>query len=125
MSRIDHTEGKDSNTLPWFLRKIYADLVYLTKQAIYLTSYVRGIELRRSLIDQGSLLNIIPLSTLLAMGVLRNRLEQPIVVLGFGGSAPFSLGYINLELNIKPMRLDFIPLMSRPLITCCSETLDL
>lgn len=57
------------------------------------------------MVDQGSLLNIMSLSMLEAMGISLERIiKQLIEVSSFGGSASFTIGYINLDLTIRLMR---------------------
>lgn len=62
-------------------------------------------ELKHALIDSGSSLNIMSLSTLEALKIPRRRtLNHPVKVSGFGGKASFTIGYINLDRTIGPMR---------------------
>lgn len=45
-----------------------------------------------------------PFLTIEVIGTPRSRImEYPIEVSGFGGNASFTLGYVNLDLTIKPM----------------------
>lgn len=57
------------------------------------------VELRYAVVDLGSLLIIISLSTLEAMVTPRDRIvKQPVKVSGFGGDTSFTLDFINLDL---------------------------
>lgn len=57
------------------------------------------------MINLGSSLNIIPLSTLWVVGVPQDGIiVQPMEVSGFGGNAMYTLAFINFNLTVGPMR---------------------
>lgn len=71
-----------------------------------MAAYIYDVELRRALIDPSSSTDTMPLSTIEAIGTPEERnVEQLIDVSGFGGSTSFNIGYINLDLNIRPMQV--------------------
>lgn len=45
-------------------------------RSLYVTASIRNFKLRRTMVDPGSSLNIIPLSTLKAVGILRERIAK-------------------------------------------------
>lgn len=63
--------------------------------SLYMTAYVRNVELKRAVIDPGSSPNIMRLSTLTEVGIPWDHIiEQLIEVSGSGGSASFTIDYI-------------------------------
>lgn len=67
-------------------------------------THIYDVKLRRVVVSR-LLVNIMPLSTLKAVGILRERLvKQPVQVLGFRGNASFNVDFINLNLTIGHMR---------------------
>ena len=65
------------------------------RRTLYLMTTVNGIQIRRALVDTGTLLNLIVLSTLEAVGLASRRiLGAPMEITGFGGSAELTEGYV-------------------------------
>lgn len=57
------------------------------------------------MVDTASLISIIPLGVLETTRVSRGRIvKKPIRISSFEGTSSFTLGHINLELTVKPMR---------------------
>lgn len=72
---------------------------------LYVIANVNGVELRRAMLDPGSSINIISLSTLDAVGVPRdNIIRQPIEVSSFRGHKTYTFGFGNLDLVIASIR---------------------
>lgn len=72
----------------------------------YMTAHACSVELRRAMVDVGSSLKIMPLCTLEAMGIPRDRIiKQFTEVSGFGGSASIVVGFIKLDLTIGPVQV--------------------
>lgn len=71
----------------------------VTKTIPYVTRSIRKVELKRSMLDPGSLVSIISLSVLDAIGVPDNIKGQPIEVSGFGDNSLYILGFVNLDLT--------------------------
>lgn len=70
------------------------------------TTFTHDVELTRALIDPGYSLNLMPLSALDTVGIhLEQIVEQPIEVSGFEGSTSFTLGYININFTVLPIRI--------------------
>lgn len=69
-----------------------------------MTAGIRDFELRHATIVPGSSRNAMPLSTL-KVGIPRdNMVRQPVKVSRFGGNASLTLGFIELDMTIGPMR---------------------
>lgn len=95
---------------------------------LHVTASIYNIEQSHTLINPGSSLNIIPLSTLKAVRTLRDRIiRQHVEVSGFGGIASFTFGFINLDLTVGPYEqlTNSMPLMHVPCTICHQRDLDL
>ena len=71
---------------------------------LYLMDTINGVQIRRALVDIGTLLNLIALSTLEAVGLASRRiLGAPMEITGFRGSAESTEGYVQLALRVGPI----------------------
>lgn len=67
----------------------------------YVTAHIRNVELRLAMLDPGSSLDIMPLSTLEAEGIPRDTFfKQPVEVSSFRGNASLAFGFPNLNLTV-------------------------
>lgn len=67
---------------------------------------VKPIELKRSMVDLGSSLNIISFSVLDVVGIPRDKIaRQPIEVSSFRGHSMYTMGFVNLDLTVGPIRV--------------------
>uniref|UniRef100_A0A2N9FTQ8 Integrase catalytic domain-containing protein n=1 Tax=Fagus sylvatica TaxID=28930 RepID=A0A2N9FTQ8_FAGSY len=65
------------------------------RRPLYLSAVIKNVQVRRALVDTGSCLNLIPLSTLQAVDLPHQKIQgSPMEVTGFGG-----------RLNGKPIRI--------------------
>uniref|UniRef100_A0A2N9H986 Integrase catalytic domain-containing protein n=1 Tax=Fagus sylvatica TaxID=28930 RepID=A0A2N9H986_FAGSY len=71
------------------------------RRPLYLFAVVKDVQVRRALVDTGSCLNLIPLSTLQAANVSQQKIQgSPIEVTGFGGVTKYTMGHVQLVLRI-------------------------
>lgn len=80
---------------------------------LYLTALINGNEVRRVLIDGGSSINVMPLATIEAAGISKDRIvEQIIEIAGFAAEGQATLGHITVDLEVgqikKPTRFHVI-----------------
>lgn len=72
---------------------------------LIVTTGVKWVELKRAMIEKGSSLNIIPLSALDAVGIPRDKITKQLVeVSSFRGKSTYTMGFVNLDLNVGPRR---------------------
>uniref|UniRef100_A0A2N9E8C8 Integrase catalytic domain-containing protein n=1 Tax=Fagus sylvatica TaxID=28930 RepID=A0A2N9E8C8_FAGSY len=79
------------------------------RRPLYVSAVIKDVQVRRALVDTGSCLNLIPLSTLKAANIPQHKIQgAPIEVTGFGGAAEYTMGHIHVfkgRLNGKPIRI--------------------
>jgi hypothetical protein len=74
------------------------------RHPLYLSAVVKDVQIRRALVDTGSRLNLIPLSTLQAANVSQQKIQgSPMEVTGFGGVTKYTMGHIQLILRVGPI----------------------
>nr|CAD1842646.1 unnamed protein product [Ananas comosus var. bracteatus] len=95
---------------------------------LYVQGHVKGVALKRILVDPGSAVNILPLQTLRALGHLVDDLEpKNVVISGFNKSDEHTLGSIQLMLSLEELKTlvrfyvidadtSYTMLLGRPLI---------
>lgn len=67
---------------------------------------IRDVELKSAMLDAGSLLNVIPLSIIEAARVCRDKIfKQAIEVADLASTSIFTLGSIDLKLNVWPIKM--------------------
>ena len=65
---------------------------------------MKDVQVRRALVDTGSCLNFIPLSTLQAANVSQQKIQgSPMEVTGFGGVTEYTMGHVQLVLRVGPI----------------------
>jgi hypothetical protein len=65
---------------------------------------VKDVQVRRALVDTGSCLNLILLSTLQAANVSQQKIQgSPMEVTGFGGVTEYTMGHVQLVLRVGPI----------------------
>ena len=70
---------------------------YLDHRPFYLATSINQIPIKRALIDIGALVNLIPLGTLQAAGILEGKIQGcAMEVTGFGGRGEYTVGHIQL-----------------------------
>ena len=73
------------------------------RRPLYLMATINDVQVRRALVDTGAPLNFIALNTLKAVDLTGRRiLRAPIEIIGFGGSAESTKGYVQLALRVGP-----------------------
>jgi hypothetical protein len=74
------------------------------RRLLYLSALVKDVQVRRALVDTGSCLNLIPLSTLQAANVPQRKIQgSPMEVTGFGGVIEYTMGHVQLLLKVGPI----------------------
>ena len=67
------------------------------KKPFYLTASINQISIKRALVNTGASVNLIPLSTLQAAGILERKIQGcPMEVIGFGKRGKYTAGHIQL-----------------------------
>ena len=62
---------------------------------------MKDVQVRRALVDTGSCLNLIPLSTLQAANVSQQKIQRsPMEVTGFRGVTEYTIGHVQLVLRV-------------------------
>ena len=78
---------------------------------LYIAAHINDVHIRRALVNTGVSLNLIPASTLKAVGIPFSRIAgAPIEVFGFVGIHKCTIGSIQLVLKVGPisLSLDFM-----------------
>lgn len=89
---------------------------------LYMPAYISYVDLISTIVDPGYSLKFMPLSTLETVGIRRDKIiKHSVEVSSFRGNASFTLGFINLDLTVGPMRVAnrFRVIDAGPHITCC------
>jgi hypothetical protein len=74
------------------------------RRPLYLSAVVKDVQVRRALVDTGSCLNLISLSTLQATNVSQQKIQgSPMEVTGFGGVTEYTMGHVQLVLRVGPI----------------------
>ena len=67
------------------------------RRPLYLTASINQIPIKRAFVDIGASINLIPISTLQATGVLERKIQGCLMeVTGFGGRGEYIAGHIQL-----------------------------
>uniref|UniRef100_A0A2N9H0L2 Reverse transcriptase domain-containing protein n=1 Tax=Fagus sylvatica TaxID=28930 RepID=A0A2N9H0L2_FAGSY len=67
-------------------------------------AHASHVQVRRALVDTGSCLNLIPLSTLQAVNLPQQKIQgSPMEVTGFGGVTEYTMGHVQLVLRVGPI----------------------
>ena len=68
---------------------------------LYLAASINQIPFKRALVDTSASVNLIPLSTLQAIGISEKKIQGcPMEVTGFGGRREYTAGHIQLWLKV-------------------------
>ena len=71
------------------------------KRPLYLTASINEVQVRPTLVDTGSSLNLIPVSTLQAANISRRKVQgTPMEVIDFRGATKYTIGHIQLRFPI-------------------------
>uniref|UniRef100_A0A2N9HSS8 Integrase zinc-binding domain-containing protein n=1 Tax=Fagus sylvatica TaxID=28930 RepID=A0A2N9HSS8_FAGSY len=74
------------------------------RRPLYLSAVIKDVQVRRALVDTGSCLNLIPLSTLQAVNLPQQKIQgSPMEVNGFGGMTEHTMGHVQLVLKVGPI----------------------
>jgi len=74
------------------------------RRSLYLAASINQIPIKRALVDTGAFVNLIPLSTLQAVGILERKIQGcPMKVTEFWGRGEYIAGHIQLWLKVRPI----------------------
>uniref|UniRef100_A0A2N9HCW8 Integrase catalytic domain-containing protein n=1 Tax=Fagus sylvatica TaxID=28930 RepID=A0A2N9HCW8_FAGSY len=74
------------------------------RRPLYLSATINEVQVRRALVDTGSCINLIPLSTIQAAEISQKKIQgAPMEIKGFGGVGEYTKGHIQLVLKIGPI----------------------
>ena len=74
------------------------------RRPLYLAASINQIPIKRAFVDTGVFVNLIPLSTLQAVGISERKIQgYPMEVIGFGGRGEYIVGHIQLWLKVGPI----------------------
>ena len=74
------------------------------KRPLYVLAMISEVHVRRALVDTDSSFNVIPLSTLVAAGIFRRKIQGlPMEITRFGGGCEHTIGHIQLVLKVEPL----------------------
>ena len=74
------------------------------RRPLYLAASINQIPIKRALVDTSAFVNLIPLSTLQAVGILEGKIQGcPMEVIGFGKRGEYTAGHIQLWLKVGPI----------------------
>jgi hypothetical protein len=74
------------------------------RRPLYLSTVVKDVQVRHALVDTGSCLNLILLSTLQAANVPQQKIQGfPMEVTGLGGVTEYTMGHVQLVLRVGPI----------------------
>uniref|UniRef100_A0A2N9I2U7 Uncharacterized protein n=1 Tax=Fagus sylvatica TaxID=28930 RepID=A0A2N9I2U7_FAGSY len=70
------------------------------RRPLYLSATINEVQVRRALVDTGSCINLIPLSTIQAAEIPQEKIQgAPMEIKGFGGVGEYTKGHIQLVLK--------------------------
>uniref|UniRef100_A0A2N9G5E9 Retrotransposon gag domain-containing protein n=1 Tax=Fagus sylvatica TaxID=28930 RepID=A0A2N9G5E9_FAGSY len=74
------------------------------RRPLYLSATINEVQVRRTLVDTGSCINLIPLSTIQAVEISQKKIQgAPMEIKGFGGIGEYTKGHIQLVLKVGPI----------------------
>ena len=74
------------------------------RRPLYLAASINQIPIKRALVDTGASVNLIPLSTLQAVGISKRKIQGcPMEVTRFGEKGEYTMGHIQLWLKVGPI----------------------
>uniref|UniRef100_A0A2N9J9P3 RNA-directed DNA polymerase n=1 Tax=Fagus sylvatica TaxID=28930 RepID=A0A2N9J9P3_FAGSY len=74
------------------------------RRPLYLSATINEVQVRRALVDKGSCINLIPLSTIQAAEIPQKKIQgAPMEIKGFGGVGEYTKGHIQLVLKVGPI----------------------
>uniref|UniRef100_A0A2N9J8Z5 RNA-directed DNA polymerase n=1 Tax=Fagus sylvatica TaxID=28930 RepID=A0A2N9J8Z5_FAGSY len=74
------------------------------RRPLYLSATINEVQMRRALVDTGSCINLIPLSTIQAAEISQKKIQgAPMEIKGFGGVGEYTKGHIQLVLKVGPI----------------------
>uniref|UniRef100_A0A2N9EGQ7 RNase H type-1 domain-containing protein n=1 Tax=Fagus sylvatica TaxID=28930 RepID=A0A2N9EGQ7_FAGSY len=74
------------------------------RRPLYLSATINEVQVRRALVDIGSCINLIPLSTIQAAEISQKKIQgAPMEIKGFGGVGEYTKRHIQLVLKVGPI----------------------
>uniref|UniRef100_A0A2N9GF52 RNA-directed DNA polymerase n=1 Tax=Fagus sylvatica TaxID=28930 RepID=A0A2N9GF52_FAGSY len=86
------------------------------RRPLYLSATINEVQVRRALVDTGSCINLIPLSTIQAAEISQRKIQgAPMEIKGFGGVGEYTKGHIQLVLKTLAAQAPAYPLHLPPM----------
>jgi hypothetical protein len=74
------------------------------QRPLYLSTTINEVRVRHALVDTGSCINLIPLSTIQASKISQKKIQgAPMEIKGFGGIGEYTKGHIQFVLKAGPI----------------------
>ena len=74
------------------------------RHPLYLSAIINEVQVKCALVDTGSCINLIPLSTIQAVEISQKKIQgAPMEIKGFGGIGEYTKGHIQLVLKVGPI----------------------
>uniref|UniRef100_A0A2N9GBJ4 Integrase catalytic domain-containing protein n=1 Tax=Fagus sylvatica TaxID=28930 RepID=A0A2N9GBJ4_FAGSY len=74
------------------------------RRPLYFSATINEVQVRRALVDNGSCINLIPLSTIQVAKISQKKIQgAPMEIKGFGGVGEYTKGHIQLVLKVGPI----------------------
>ena len=74
------------------------------RRSLYPPATINEVQVRRALVDTGSCINLIPLSTIQAAEISQKKIQgAPMEIKGFGSMGEYTKGHIQLVLKVGPI----------------------
>ena len=74
------------------------------RRPLYLSATINEVQVRHALVDTGSYVNLIPLSTIQAAEISQKKIQgAPMEIKGFGGIGEYTKGHTQLVLKVGPI----------------------
>ena len=74
------------------------------RRPLYLSAIINEVQVRRALVDTGTCINLIPLSTIQATEISQKKIQgAPMEIKGFGGVGEYTKGHIQIVLKVGPI----------------------
>ena len=100
-----HVAYQETRELVTFSTRNLANRAVDGERPLYVIAFLGASQIKRALVDTGASTNILPLPTLDALGILRERIiQEPLQVVGIGVLQQCTLGYVSLDLTVRPIR---------------------
>ncbi|XP_028090500.1 uncharacterized protein LOC114290737 [Camellia sinensis] len=96
---------KKSTKFKWFFDQFDKQVPFPYNRPLYVPVFINGMEFQRGFMDGRASLNVMPYSTFQATGISHKHLvRQPISITGFGNQKIKTIGHVQLDFTVGPIR---------------------